>query len=108
MTFVRTDGEWPLPSEMRIHSPYKLRSQSNCGQPAVPSCGVDQQSALKRRIGYYESWANARKCSSFSPEQIDTSTLTHVNFAFGLISSTFEIVEMTAGRRGFVAEDDGT
>ena len=72
-------------------------SQSNCGQPDIPSCGVDQQSALQRRIGYYEGWANSRKCSSFSPEQIDGSTLTHINFAFGLLSSTFEIVEMTKG-----------
>ncbi|KAJ7864946.1 hypothetical protein B0H14DRAFT_2734817 [Mycena olivaceomarginata] len=71
--------------------------QSNCGQPTVPSCGVDEQTALQRRIGYYEGWANSRKCSSFSPQQIDGSTLTHVNFAFGLISSSFKIVEMTAG-----------
>ena len=75
----------------------RRRSQSNCGQPTVPSCGVDQQSALQRRIGYYEGWANSRKCSSFSPEQIDVSTLTHVNFAFALVSSSFEIVEMTPG-----------
>ncbi|KAF9034676.1 hypothetical protein BDZ89DRAFT_1036404 [Hymenopellis radicata] len=71
--------------------------QSNCGQPTIPSCGVDEQTALQRRIGYYEGWANTRKCSSFSPQQIDGSTLTHVNFAFGLISSSFKIVEMTAG-----------
>ena len=75
----------------------KRCSQSNCGQPTVPSCGVDQQSALQRRIGYYEGWANSRKCSSFSPEQIDVSTLTHVNFAFALVSASFEIVEMTPG-----------
>lgn len=72
-------------------------SQSNCGQPTVPSCGVDEQTALQRRIGYYEGWAASRKCSSFTPEQIDAATLTHINFAFGLVSSSFEIVEMTAG-----------
>src|SRR3954468_2459933 len=28
--------------------------QSNCHPPAQQSCGADQQSALQRRIGYYE------------------------------------------------------
>ena len=63
----------------------------------MPSCGVDQQTALQRRIGYYEGWAVTRTCSSFTPEQIDVGTLTHVNFAFALVSSSFEIVEMTPG-----------
>ncbi|KAJ6511223.1 hypothetical protein DFH09DRAFT_942072 [Mycena vulgaris] len=91
------DGEVPVSFEEKKKRAHGRCSQSNCGQPTIPSCGVDEQTALQRRIGYYEGWANSRKCSSFSPQQIDGSTLTHVNFAFGLISSSFKIVEMTAG-----------
>lgn len=34
---------------------------------------------------------------SYEPEQIAADTLTHINFAFALISSTFEVIEMTKG-----------
>jgi GH18 family chitinase len=97
MIFALMDGEAPVLFEEKKKRAHGRSSQSNCGQPTVPSCGVDEQTALQRRIGYYEGWANSRKCSPFSPQQIDGSTLTHVNFAFGLISSSFKIVEMTAG-----------
>ncbi len=38
-----------------------------------------------------------RSCMSFSPEQIPASSLTHVNFAFALISDTFEVTTMNPG-----------
>ncbi|KAJ7222199.1 hypothetical protein GGX14DRAFT_301962, partial [Mycena pura] len=36
-------------------------------------------------------------CMAFTPEAIPADSLTHVNYAFALISSSFEIIEMTAG-----------
>ncbi|KAJ6534397.1 hypothetical protein B0H19DRAFT_442211 [Mycena capillaripes] len=71
--------------------------QSNCGSAKQPSCGVDASTATAKRIGYYEGWAASRSCMAFTPEQIPADALTHVNFAFALISSSFEIIEMTAG-----------
>ncbi|KAJ7613448.1 glycoside hydrolase superfamily, partial [Roridomyces roridus] len=70
---------------------------SNCN-PANPArCGSDAQTALTKRIGYYEGWAAARSCDAWSPGNINVASLTHVNFAFAYISSSFEVVEMTAG-----------
>ncbi|KAJ7636716.1 hypothetical protein FB45DRAFT_1024816 [Roridomyces roridus] len=70
---------------------------SNCN-PANPArCGSDAQTALTKRIGYYEGWAAARSCDAWSPSNINVASLTHVNFAFAYISNTFEVVEMTAG-----------
>ncbi|KAJ7864427.1 hypothetical protein B0H14DRAFT_3443479 [Mycena olivaceomarginata] len=59
--------------------------------------GTDQQTALTRRIGYYEAWGATRGCMAYSPEKISAETLTHINFAFALVSSSFNIVEMTKG-----------
>ncbi|KAK7039901.1 hypothetical protein R3P38DRAFT_2902374 [Favolaschia claudopus] len=71
--------------------------QNNCGQPSIPSCGSDQQSALRRRIGYYEAWSYHRSCLAFDTSAISAETLTHLNFAFALISSSFQVIEMTSG-----------
>ncbi|KAK6987473.1 chitin-binding type-1 domain-containing protein [Favolaschia claudopus] len=70
--------------------------QSNCSPPGPASCGPEQQSALHRRIGYYEGWAASRSCS-YTPEMISADTLTHINFAFALISDSFTITEMSPG-----------
>ncbi|KAJ7155607.1 glycosyl hydrolases family 18-domain-containing protein [Mycena filopes] len=40
---------------------------------------------------------NHRACMSYTPEKISAETLTHINFAFALISSSFNVVEMTEG-----------
>ncbi|KDR74915.1 hypothetical protein GALMADRAFT_141231 [Galerina marginata CBS 339.88] len=58
---------------------------------------AEQSSATARRIGYYEGWAVSRKCMPYEPEQIAADTLTHINFAFALLSSSFKVIEMTAG-----------
>ncbi|KAF9480725.1 hypothetical protein BDN70DRAFT_992516 [Pholiota conissans] len=55
------------------------------------------QTATARRIGYYEGWAASRPCMAFTPEQIPATSLTHVNFAFALISSSFQVVPMNPG-----------
>ncbi|KAK7014298.1 chitin-binding type-1 domain-containing protein [Favolaschia claudopus] len=71
--------------------------QSNCNPPGPRSCDPEQQTALHRRIGYYEGWAVSRLDCSYPPESISAETLTHVNFAFALISNSFTIIEMTPG-----------
>ncbi|KAF8214839.1 hypothetical protein K438DRAFT_1955885 [Mycena galopus ATCC 62051] len=71
--------------------------QSNCNPAQTASCGADQQSALTRRIGYYEGWASSRPCDAWTPSSMNVDSLTHLNFAFASISSAFEVIEMTAG-----------
>ncbi|KAF7296695.1 Chitin-binding type-1 domain-containing protein [Mycena chlorophos] len=71
--------------------------QSNCNPPPPKSCAADEATALQRRIGYYEGWSAARPCDGFTPSALNVDPLTHLNFAFGYISSGFEVVEMTAG-----------
>ncbi|KAJ7762137.1 hypothetical protein B0H16DRAFT_1455758 [Mycena metata] len=70
---------------------------SNCNPAQPASCAANQQSALQRRIGYYEGWASSRSCDSYTPSAMDVDVLTHVNFAFAYISDSFEVVEMTSG-----------
>jgi chitinase len=64
-----------------------------CGDVNRPSCGGS--SANKRTIGYYETWANTRKCDAVSPEDLNLNGFTHVNFAFASFDpSTFQITPM--------------
>ncbi|KAJ6503695.1 hypothetical protein C8R45DRAFT_973479, partial [Mycena sanguinolenta] len=70
---------------------------SNCNPPPLGSCGADQATALTRRIGYFEGWAGARGCMGWSPSNVNVDSLTHLNFAFAYISSSFEVIEMTPG-----------
>ncbi|ETS77353.1 hypothetical protein PFICI_11227 [Pestalotiopsis fici W106-1] len=64
-----------------------------CGGAPTPSCSGN--SAITRRIGYYESWANTRKCDVRSPEDIDLTGITHLNFAFAFFDpKSFEISPM--------------
>lgn len=54
-----------------------------------------QSSSLFRSIGYYESWANTRKCDKVAPEDLDLTGLTHLNFAFAFFHpTTFQITPM--------------
>ncbi|KAH6871039.1 hypothetical protein B0T10DRAFT_417778 [Thelonectria olida] len=70
------------------------KCQSNCGQPSVPS-GKSAHPVREKVIAYYEAWADRRSCRPFSPSQIPTSALTHVNFAFAYIDpDTFEVTTM--------------
>jgi chitinase len=64
-----------------------------CGDVNRPSCSGD--SVGKRTIGYYESWANTRKCQAVSPEDLNLNGFTHLNFAFASFDpSTFQITPM--------------
>ncbi|KAF2473995.1 chitinase A1 [Lindgomyces ingoldianus] len=68
--------------------------QSNCAKPERKKCA---SSWRKRRIAYYESWADTRDCDSFRPEDIPVHALTHINIAFGGISSDFKVTIDSSG-----------
>jgi hypothetical protein len=66
-----------------------------CGDVTRPSCSRDGGSVETRNIGYYESWANTRKCSAVSPEDLNLNGFTHLNFAFVFFDpNTLDIVPM--------------
>ncbi|KAF2222118.1 hypothetical protein BDZ85DRAFT_239225 [Elsinoe ampelina] len=66
-----------------------------CGDVQRPTCSKDAGSVSGRSIGYYETWANTRPCSSVSPEDLNVDGLTHVNFAFVFFDpGTFQIIPM--------------
>ena len=65
-----------------------------CGDAPRPSCSGGT-SVSKRTIGYYESWANTRKCQTVTPENLKLDGFTHINFAFSFFDpSSFEISPM--------------
>lgn len=68
--------------------------QSNCEKPVREKCA---SSWRKRRIAYYESWAETRECDSFRPEDIPVKALTHINIAFGGIGSDHKITIDNSG-----------
>lgn len=52
---------------------------------------------MRRRIGYYESWATTRPCDVVEPEDLELAGLTHIKFAFAFFHpSTFQISPMDA------------
>lgn len=78
----------------------------------APSCGGSSFNA--RTIGYYEGWSITRPCQGYSdpyvatgigsnistgqyPEDLDLTSYTHLNFAFGYINpSTYQVSPMQA------------
>jgi LysM repeat protein len=59
---------------------------SNCGHTLVKGDGTG---AIK--IGYFEGYNLDRKCLFQDAAQIDTSRYTHIHFAFGFLTETFEV-----------------
>jgi GH18 family chitinase len=58
---------------------------------------------LYRNIGYYESWANTRTCDKVTPEDIDTTGLTHLNFAFAYFHPvTFQMAAMDSNAQSLL------
>ncbi|KAL8831397.1 MAG: hypothetical protein Q9170_005311 [Blastenia crenularia] len=50
---------------------------------------------------YYESWAATRKCQSVTPEDLNLSGYSHVNFAFAFFDpSSFQIAPMDSNSAG--------
>ncbi|KUI60196.1 Chitotriosidase-1 [Cytospora mali] len=68
--------------------------QNGCDAVTKPSCSSATTSATKKRIGYYESWSQTRSCDTWLPSDIDASKWTHLNYAFALISDTYQVAQM--------------
>lgn len=60
---------------------------SNCGTDVVKS-GVPSQFIS---LAYYEGYSFARPCLYQDARQIDTNKATHVHFAFGLLTDTWDV-----------------
>ncbi|KAJ5096660.1 hypothetical protein N7456_007381 [Penicillium angulare] len=58
---------------------------SNCGSPKRETCSSIWE---KRRVAYYETWADTKECDSFRPEDIPVKAITHLNIAFGGIKDS--------------------
>ncbi|KAF1994264.1 glycoside hydrolase family 18 protein, partial [Amniculicola lignicola CBS 123094] len=68
-----------------------------CEVVPSPSCGQGSGSASNgRHVAYYQGWnTRQRQCNRIWPESINTTGLTHLNFAFASIDpKTFEITPM--------------
>lgn len=46
---------------------------------------------MARSIAYYESWASHRVCDAYMPSDINTTSYTHINFAFAVIDKAGQI-----------------
>lgn len=51
--------------------------------------------ARKIRVAYYESWNFNRPCMNMWVDQIDTSSYTHIHFAFANITQGDDRIEIT-------------
>jgi hypothetical protein len=60
---------------------------SNCGTDIVQSGAPSQFISL----AYYEGYGLARACLYQDARQIDTSKVSHLHFAFGVLSDTYEV-----------------
>ncbi|KAK1953668.1 glycoside hydrolase [Colletotrichum sublineola] len=69
-----------------------------CGPAPAPSCSSEGGSVVgNRRIAYYESWATTKPCDAVEPEDLDLTSLTHLNFAFAFFDPiTFQLSPMDA------------
>lgn len=77
--------------------------QNGCDDIARPSC-EGSTSATKRTVGYYESWANTRKCQSVSPEDLNVTGFTHINYSFLLFDpNTFAIASADDNSTSLIA-----
>lgn len=67
------------------------KCQNNCSHAKRPEC-VKDDTAFKRTIGYYESWANGKTCQKVSPEELNVDGFTDINFGFLMFDpKTFSI-----------------
>jgi GH18 family chitinase len=80
--------------------------QNGCDAIARPSCEGSTTSS-KRTVGYYTSWANdpnTRKCQNVSPEELNVTGFTHIDFAFMLFDpNTFAIAPGDANDTELIA-----
>lgn len=71
----------PQPSKVPIATPAPQPSIA----PTTPPANI---APAKKMVGYYAAWS---KYSGFSPEKIDSTKFTHINYAFANIGSDYKI-----------------
>ncbi|KAJ5056167.1 hypothetical protein J3E72DRAFT_200340 [Bipolaris maydis] len=72
-------------------APGKNGCISNCGRDIIKGSAP----ASKIKVAYYESWNFNRPCLTMHVDQIDTSTYTHIHFAFANVTRGDYRVEIT-------------
>lgn len=78
--------------------------QNNCDLPETSDCATKSSSSL-RTVGYYESWANTRKCQNLAPKDLNVTGFTHINYAFlGFDPNTFAIAETAESDKPLATE----
>ncbi|MEL7648348.1 MAG: glycosyl hydrolase family 18 protein [Sedimentibacter sp.] len=65
--------------------PVKVTISSESAGSSAPSSGEQQE---RRVVGYYAAWSSY---SGFTPDKLDASSLTHINYAFANIGADFKI-----------------
>lgn len=78
--------------------------QNNCDQPQLSTCATDNSSSL-RTVGYYESWANTRKCQNVSVKDLNVTGFTHINYAFLMVDPNTFAIAQTADSDGPLATE---
>lgn len=78
-------------------APHSNGCISNCGNDIVNN---DSGPSTFRKIGYFEAFNVDRPCLNMGVSQIDTSKYTHLHFAFGNLTSDFNI-DIETYRVGF-------
>ena len=61
---------------------------SNCGTDVVNN---DDPPASFIQVGYFEAWNNERSCLTMDVDQIDTSSITHIHFAFATVTEDWKV-----------------
>ncbi|ORZ37941.1 glycoside hydrolase superfamily, partial [Catenaria anguillulae PL171] len=74
-----------------------LGCQSNCGTEPAPEMR-QCDGTMRYAIGYYESWAETRKCMKFAPTDIHPFAYTHIHYSFAIVDSDDQLA-ITPGQR---------
>ncbi|KAH8882896.1 glycoside hydrolase, partial [Thozetella sp. PMI_491] len=61
---------------------------SNCGTNIVRSAPP----AVWQKVGYFEGFNLGRSCVNMDASQIDTSKYTHIHYAFGTLSPSYDVI----------------
>ncbi|GIZ44487.1 hypothetical protein CKM354_000768400 [Cercospora kikuchii] len=71
------------------------KCQSNCRLNPPPPAGSPRGQALRKVIGYYETWMDRSSCNRVRPTDLPIDALTHLNVAFAYVEpGTYRIVTM--------------
>ncbi|KAK3986863.1 glycoside hydrolase, subgroup, catalytic core [Cladorrhinum sp. PSN332] len=63
---------------------------SNCGIDIIKT-PVKPTAAQRVKVAYFAAWNNQRPCLTMHVDEIDTTKYTHIHFAFGSLTPTFDI-----------------